>query len=222
MEALNFGQATPAAPEPGPAPQEGRHLRLRPVTPMDYDFLYRTSMREEINWRWRHRGATPSLDQFVQSLWQGVMAAFLIEQKSTGRPMGLIFTYSPNFQHGFTYLGMLLAPEYKRAAWSMEAGALFLHYVFTTWNFRKVYMETLEFNFAQFRSGAGKYFDVEGCLRQHEYYQGRYWDYYLLAIYRDVWEKHARRVLPHILPRKPAIAWEPPRGWRGGPTSPRR
>jgi len=34
-------------------------------------------------------------------------------------------------------------------------------------------------------SGEGRLFHVEGVLREHSYYAGRYWDEYLCAVYSD-------------------------------------
>ncbi|EFC86323.1 hypothetical protein FrEUN1fDRAFT_0593 [Parafrankia sp. EUN1f] len=42
----------------------------------------------------------------------------------------------------------------------------------------------VSYNYDQIASGAGRHFDVEGRLSDHSYYDGRYWDEYLLAIRR--------------------------------------
>jgi len=45
----------------------------------------------------------------------------------------------------------------------------------------------LEESYAQFHSGAGRFFVVEGCKRAHQFAAGRYQDLYTLAIHRDMW-----------------------------------
>nr|MDT0665497.1 hypothetical protein [Micromonospora sp. DSM 115978] len=52
------------------------------------------------------------------------------------------------------------------------------------WNYRKIYMECPEYNYGQLASGAGRWFEVEGRLKDFNYYDGQYWDEYLLAISR--------------------------------------
>jgi hypothetical protein len=34
-------------------------------------------------------------------------------------------------------------------------------------------------------SGEGTLFQVEGALKEHDYYDGQYWDKYYCAIYRE-------------------------------------
>jgi len=62
---------------------------------------------------------------------------------------------------------------------------LFIRYVLSCWDFRKVYFEGPEFNTVTFASAIGKSLDLEGVLKQHDYYDGRYWDVHILALYRD-------------------------------------
>jgi hypothetical protein len=73
--------------------------------------------------------------------------------------------------------------------------ALFLRYVFTCWNFRKLYMEVAEYNYEQFSSGAGRFFEVEGRLREHFYYGGRYWDKLILTLSRETFRDRGAAVL---------------------------
>jgi hypothetical protein len=80
--------------------------------------------------------------------------------------------------------------------------ALFLDYVFTCWNFEKLYLEVTEYNLAQFRSGMGRFFDVEARLRGHVWYAGRRWDQLTLALYRERWQRQAGRILGAV--RAPA------------------
>ena len=76
----------------------------------------------------------------------------------------------------------------------LEAFMLFLDYLFTVFGFRKLYGEVLEFNLTSFRSIIGKIAHEEGRLRDHEYFDGRYWDLVFLAIYREEWEAKRERL----------------------------
>lgn len=183
----------------GLPPLRARHVQLRPLQLEDYAFLYEIATAPETLTRWRYRGSTPSPDAFVQSLWQGVLTQFLILRPDTGDRVGAISAYNADFRHQIAHMAMIVAPKYERQGWVMESSTLFLAYLFETWSFRKVYYESLEFNYARFASGAGKHFHVEGCLRDHEFHDGRYWHLYVLAVYRDEWQKLAEPVLARIL-----------------------
>jgi RimJ/RimL family protein N-acetyltransferase len=181
----------------------GRRVALRAVAVTDYDFLYDISMAPDNVVRWRFRGTTPSPEGFIQTLWQGVMAQFLIVRPSNGAPVGLITAYNTDPRSGTTHIALIVAPPYENQGWVMDAVPLFLGYLFDTWNLRKIYYETIEFNYARFASGLGTRFHVEGCLRDHEYHAGRYWHVYTLAVYREEWEQRAERVMPYVLGTTP-------------------
>lgn len=177
---------------------EGNHVRLRPVHTGDYAFLVDLQTAPENLIRWRYRGTTPSPQQVLESLWQGVLAQFLIVRADTNEPVGLVVGYNPEFRHGYIYLAMIVAPEHELSGWTFEANALFITYLFETFPFEKIYLEVIEFNYRKLASGAGTLFHVEGCLRDHEYHLGRRWHLYTLAIYRSEWPQILQRVAPDL------------------------
>jgi RimJ/RimL family protein N-acetyltransferase len=177
---------------------EGRHVRLKPVDARDYPFLVALQTNPENLIRWRYRGTTPSPEQIVQTLWQGVLAQFLVVRADTNEPVGLVVGYNPEFRHGYIYLAMIVTPKCERTGWAFEADALFITYLFETFAFEKIYLEVIEFNYRKLASGAGTLFRVEGCLIDHEYHLGRRWHLYTLAIYRHEWPHIVARVAPQL------------------------
>ena len=73
-----------------------------------------------------------------------------------------------------------------------------VHYAFSTWPFRKLYMEATEKNLQSFRSGRQRFFSEEGRLRQHAFFDGHYMDLAILAIYRETWRELAPRYLARM------------------------
>jgi RimJ/RimL family protein N-acetyltransferase len=179
----------------------GKYVRLRPVTQADYAFLVDLQTAPENLVRWRYRGSTLSPEQLVQSLWQGVLAQFLVVRVDSGAPAGLVVCYNPDFRHGYAYLAMIIAQEYELSGWVFEANVLFLTYLFETFGFRKLYLEVIEFNYYNLASGAGSLFRVEGCLRDHEQHFGHRWHLYTLAIYQDDWRATVARLAPELAAR---------------------
>jgi hypothetical protein len=57
-------------------------------------------------------------------------------------------------------------------------------------------MDVPEYNMDRFKSGIGRYFDVEARLRDHRYFGGRYWDELILALYREQWHDVRSRLIP--------------------------
>jgi RimJ/RimL family protein N-acetyltransferase len=184
---------------------DGRFARLRPLAQNDYAYLYDLSLSAKNNARWRYRGATPSPERFVSDLWSGVLAQFMIETPAPRKRAGLLVAYNADLANGTIYLGVLVDNAFHRKAWPMEAILLFVDYLFGNWAFRKVYAETTEFSAAHFASGAKGLFEEEGRLRDHQYFQGRYWDYIHYALTRQRWETRGRTLLERFgAARRPA------------------
>jgi len=165
----------------------GRHVYLRAVTPQDFGFLHATETSGELGPRWRFRGATPSPEQWSHSTWGNVLAQFLVATTKDNSPVGMVAVHQANFQDGHAQLSAARFKPSDKTPSMMLGLAIFLQYVFGCWDLRKLYMEVPEYNYSQFSSGVGNFFEIEGRLRDHLYSGGRFWDQLTLAIYRDVW-----------------------------------
>ncbi|MHB8289171.1 MAG: phosphopantetheine-binding protein [Acidimicrobiales bacterium] len=169
----------------GAPPTVGRHVILRDVTQADFEFLYGICTGLASGYRWRYRGGTPRREQFAQHLWSDVLSQRLVVRKDTGEPIGLVLCDKANFVDGYAQFAAIGSPRYVGSGAIVEGAVLFLDSVFRSWNFRKLYMEAPEFNIAQIKSGLGRFFHEEGRLKAHHYYDGRYYDQLLLALYRE-------------------------------------
>ena len=170
-------------------PLTGRRLRLRPVMPRDHDYLYRLSTHPDVTWRWRYRGESIPFEQFVQQLWGGTLVHFVVERIEGNQPIGYVQAFDPSERHGWCHFAVVLDPTLVRSGWALECMALFFNYVFTCWNFRKLYAVVLENNYEELASGDGSWFVTEGRLAEHEWFAGRYWDLIFLTVNREDWEK---------------------------------
>jgi hypothetical protein len=187
------------------APLRGRHVYLRPVAQDDYGLMRAVDLSEELGVRWRFRGATPSMEQWVQS-GGAQFAQFVVIRSSDHVRLGTTTLYQQNFQDEHAYFALASFTGAKRNPLLMLGAALFIQYVFTCWNFRKLYMELPEYNLAQFESGVGTLFELEARLREHMYFDGRFWDKVILALYRRTWEERSGRLLEAALPAKERVA----------------
>lgn len=182
------------------SPLHGRFVFLRVVNPDDYRFLRSVELSGELGVRWRYRGSTVSPEQWAQGLWQGTLAQYLVVGVDDPNPLGLVAVYQANYQDGYAFVAGEGFGISRPSPLMMFGLALFIDYVFTCWNFHKLYLEVAEYNAGQFSSGIGRLFDLEGRLRQHLWYDGRRWDQLILAIYRDKWQRESRRLLEAARP----------------------
>ena len=177
-----------------------RRIRLRVITERDRAFLYELMTSPQSGGRVRFAGATPSPEKIASSLWDSVLAQFVIEGFNSQKPLGLVAITSPNFRDGFAYISALGPPETQGRGLIAEGVLLGFHYAFTTWPFRKIYMEATEESYTAFKSGLGRFFVEEGRLKEHAFWNGRFIDVLILAVYRKTWADHAPAMLKRLDP----------------------
>ncbi|WP_378740916.1 GNAT family N-acetyltransferase [Nocardia brasiliensis] len=160
-------------------------FRLDALQPVDAEYLYALAVRPENCFRWRYRGVPPAPERFVEELWTQVVTQYVVRRIDDNQPAGHVVAYNADRDVGHAYVGAVFEPTYAGTGLAAEVITLFVRYLFRTFPFRKLYLEVPGFNWPQMSSGEGRYFQVEGRLRDHVYYAGRYWDQYLCAIYAD-------------------------------------
>jgi len=84
----------------------------------------------------------------------------------------------------------------------LSAAELFIQHLFDNWQLRRIYFETLEFNFEQFE-GLDSLVEIEGRLKDFEYFNGQWWDLLVGTITHERWanmraqiRKRAVQVVP--------------------------
>ena len=130
---------------------------------------------------------------------ESVLAQFVIEGINSQKPLGLVAITSPNFRDGFAYISAL-GPAEAATGLIAEGVLLGFHYAFSTWPFRKIYMEATEESYRAFKSGLGRFFVEEGRLKEHSFWNGRFMDLLILAVYRETWAHHTSTMLKRFHP----------------------
>ena len=178
-----------------------QHHYLRPVLPSDLGLIAEMELRPEVALKWRFSGETPDPRRYVQGLFAGVLEEHLVIDRTTSEAVGLVIAYNANLRSRHCYLGVLAHPDHDGSGAALAGAALAVHRLFTHWDLRVVYTETLAYNYDEFRSGEGTIFEVEAVLADHFYAGDRYWDQYLLAIHRDRWDDGIGRLVARRLIR---------------------
>ena len=177
-----------------PPEVQSNRVRLRLMSPTDFEWLYQISLDPVQGWRWRFRGATPSREQFGRMIHEGVACQYVAERLEQCVPLGCVVLYDVHTQ-GHGKVAVLKDPACDDAGLMIEATALFVEYVFKVFPLRKLYAQAPDYTYVDFRSGAGRYFVEEGRFIEHEYYDGRWWDLVTLALSRQRWHDVSARVL---------------------------
>ena len=178
---------------------EGRYVELHTVEDEHLEFLYRLSSDTTVRPQWRSRGEVLSREMFFRNLWLDVLAQFVIVDRSSAEMIGHVLCYSADLRNRHAAVAVAYMPEYRALAWPVEGLVLFMSYLFQVWDLRKLYGEIVEFNFEHAFGGAGgRWFHTEGRLREHVYFNSRYWDAVQIAVYREEFQSrysalHSRR-----------------------------
>jgi hypothetical protein len=174
-----------------PATLSSRSVALRPLLPSDAEWCYLLACGPAGE-RWRYRGRTPSHEQVAVDLWRGVYAQFVVVDRATGTRAGLVGFYNVAVDAGRAYAFALADPQ--RSTQVTEGFGLLCEWGFDHQGFQRVYLEVPEFNLGQFTS-LGDAAVVEGRLRNHEIWQGRYWDYFILVLTPESFRTHFAALL---------------------------
>ena len=174
---------------------DGPSIRLRPITRADYGFLWQCRTHPDILYLWLQGRSLPTFEQYSQELDGSLSGKFLttllIETLDGSAPIGYVFAYdfSP-FDHT-TFINIVIHPTYVQYGWAAEASVLFLNYLFTFFDLRKVSMEVFAFNQLALEPLLQVGARVEGRFLGQRYYQGAYHDVIRLAIMREDWNQVA-------------------------------
>lgn len=162
-------------------------VRLRALGPQDLDWLRAAETGEFLAFRWRLHGAHPSPPDYVDQLWRGTLALFVAEK--AGTPIGVLSAYQADHRNGHCRVAAArLGLDGSMDTSFMAAVGLFLEYLFAGWPFRKLYLETPEYNLSQFASAVDRgIFRVEARLEEFIFLADKYWDVLFLAVDRDMW-----------------------------------
>lgn len=171
---------------------EGRISRLRPVLPDDLEFVYTVSSCEQNGFRWRYRGEFPDLTSFTRDHDRGTLLQLLVTSLNSNERAGIVNLYGENLRDGWAYLGAVSAPEFQQTGTVVDGAATLMDYAFNLWPFRKIYLETIEYNLSEFETGLRRVAVEEGRLRDHVFFGDQHWDVVTSAVYRDSWRDFRR------------------------------
>lgn len=177
--------------------------QLRPVQPADVPMLYEWVMDPRVNHRWTTRGMLVPYDKFVQRVHDDVLLSLLACGRD-GTPLAWATVSSVDMHSGHASVAVVVDPARPRTAGvGPRTVCLLLRYVFAIYPFRKVYFESPEFAVHDFRSSLGTLLAVEGILTEHLYYDGRYWDMYVLAMSAEDWAETGVKYLTRVFRARP-------------------
>lgn len=168
---------------------KGQKVNIRPMCNEDLELFYTWHTEQE------HMGdfmgaSMHYKDAYVENMKKNFSdhhSMFAIIEDKESKPLGII-SYRSRNDSAVAEVGMLLAdPEVRGKGIGEEALRLFTDYLFNIRTFARIQYQTRVDNAAMKRIGEKVGYTVEGILRNYFYDQGKYRDYYMIAMTREDW-----------------------------------
>jgi len=129
-----------------------------------------------------------------------VLSQYVILDRQTGLPIGLLQAVRPNLNSGYATLVVLLSARLRGSGIAIESVFQFIRHLFDTWRLRKLYCHVPDYSVPSIASILGPLLKEEGRLRGRIYSRGGIWDDLIFAIWREEFDEikfrsHARRIV---------------------------
>lgn len=168
---------------------EGRWCQARPLDGADLPAVHRLLSTDELSSKLRFRGQTPPLQEFAENAWNDVLTQWVILDRRH-RLVGLCAVTGPDFVDGVAWMSVgrdMTRADVAVSLAVVEGSCAVLDHAFRHWPLRRLYMEVPESSLRKFQSGADRFFEVEGVLKDRKFVDGAYEDIHILTMTNGRW-----------------------------------
>lgn len=110
---------------------------------------------------------------------------FLIRLRRSGKPIGVIYTFSYNKSDGWMFLNVFICEEYRRLGFGAEACIMLICHIFEHFPVHKMYCDAFAINTQSIAMMESAELYREGLLKGHRLYSGRRYDVVRFAVHQD-------------------------------------
>lgn len=173
----------------------GNWTYLRPVDRDDYPVLHAWRSDLDTLHLWSSIRRLVTLEEFVHEF-EGMVRTthtLMAVERQSEKAIGFVQAYGLDPIHRYALLLMFVEPAAWSRGYAIEVGLLFTRHLFYDFGLRKLYADIYEYNQPSIQLVRKLGFVEEGRRRHHAWYNDRYWDMLLFALYREEWDiRHAR------------------------------
>lgn len=120
---------------------------------------------------------------YEENTHKNIQMQMIIKNKCNENIIGQICSYNYNKIDGYTYIDINMDDNGKKEFY-IETCQMFFNYIFTCFPIRKLYFEGYKYELEKMRILKEIGFEIEGNLKQHNFFCGKYYDKYILSINR--------------------------------------
>lgn len=121
--------------------------------------------------------------------------------KKTEKVIGFAYCYNANEFNNNACVCLYVDRPYIGQTYALQASYMYLNNLFIAFKYRKLYAEVYSYNSRCVRLLRRIGFSEEGCLREHQSWDGKYWDQLIFSITSEMFEvkrKHYKRLLERV------------------------
>lgn len=168
-----------------PLTRSSAQVETVPVLPEHVPVLHELASRGRNAFAWWPRGRSVSLGEFEERLWHDAVLQELVVERATGRLLGLVRIADYDERNGHAQL-MAMGADHGRSRF-IEGATLVVARAFTMWPLHKLYLMVPAYNDVLL-APRERLLVPEGCLKGHEYFDGRRHDLRIYALYRETFQ----------------------------------
>ncbi|MDP2540878.1 GNAT family N-acetyltransferase [Tenacibaculum discolor] len=169
----------------------GTHIKLRALEPEDLEFLFQIENNESF-WEVSHTQAPFSkflLKQYLENahldIFEAKQLRLVIDEKSTGKSVGMIDLFDFNPQHKRAGIGILIHPDFQQKGFASEALQLLINYCFTHLHLHQLYANITNDNTNSLHLFEKQNFKQIGIKKDWIFYNGTYKDELLFQLINE-------------------------------------
>lgn len=109
----------------------------------------------------------------------------IILNKENNYPIGFIYSFDYNDKNQTIYTAICIKAEYRKNIVGATAGMIFYNKLFKTTPLRKIYCTVYEYNKDSLNLLKTAGFKEEGLLKKHRFFNGNYYNMYIMSLNRE-------------------------------------
>ncbi|AZJ36222.1 GNAT family N-acetyltransferase [Tenacibaculum singaporense] len=169
----------------------GTHIKLRALEPEDLEFLFQIENNESF-WEVSHTQTPFSkflLKQYLENahldIYEAKQLRLVIDDKLTGKSIGMIDLFDFNPQHKRAGIGILIHPDFQQKGFASEALQLLIKYCFTHLHLHQLYANITRDNTSSLHLFEKQNFKQTGIKKDWIFHNGTYKDELLFQLINE-------------------------------------
>lgn len=134
----------------------------------------------------------------IRRLADSYLAFFVICDKQTNKIIGCVGAFGHSAVHNTAKVMIFIDKEYRNgiAFASTEAGIIFFNYLFQYFPLRKLCADVISYNRSSYLNLKSAGFVLEGIERKQCFFDGKYYNRYILGMFREEFYKKLESIKP--------------------------